>query len=389
MRRISLWLLITALLLHARGAGAQQPDSSSLLQAQNPPRAVQDQGSAGREKPAGYFYHGYGYGSESLVNPITLILHGGYGIMAMENRSNKPFDFPYKTGWENLWHNLAHPAAAIDAYGWVDFITGEIIPFSVNSKNAQYWPNYTMHLLGGGMSSRMMTEWFANHRYSHPRFFSLATITIYHMLNEVVENGDFRGYTVDPIADLYIFDPLSVVLFSNDRVARFFSQSLNYADWSYQLSFDPWRGTIQNNGQNFSMKWRLPWSQKWHLFYNYGNHGEAGFSYKLDQEKAVSFGAGLVAKNLVGVDGKDRSDLRSLTTDLVTTAGLFYDRNNSLMASVLYAGKLKSMLRVNVYPGLLHIGCFSPGLFALLDRDDRWTMGVQVQKLPIGLARRF
>jgi len=340
-------------------------------------------------QPSRFFYQGYPYGSQSLINPVTMVLHGGYGIMAMENRPHKPLDFPYKKGWDNLWYNLSHPIAAIEAYGWNDFITGEIVPFSINSKHAQYWPNYTMHLFGGGMSSRVMTEWFAYHHYPHPRLFSLATMTAYHLLNETIENGDFKGYNVDPIADLYIFDPLSIVLFSSDRVARFFSETLNYADWSYQLAFDFSRGTIENNGQNFSMKWRLPWSRKWHLFYNYGNHGEGGFSYKIDPERSISFGAGLVAKSLVGVDDREGKDVRSLTTDLVTTAGLFYDRNNSLMASLLYAGKLRSKIRLNLYPGLIHLGPFSPGLFALVDRDNHWTLGLQVRRIPFGFAQRL
>ena len=341
------------------------------------------------QQPSGYFYHGRAYGSESLVNPLTMILHGGYGIMAMENRPNKPLDFPYHEGWDNLWYNLRDPLGTIAAYGWTDFITGEIIPFSVNSKNAQYWPNYTMHLLGGGMSSRLMTEWYAWHGFPRPQLFSIATMTVYHLLNEVVENGDFKGRNVDPIADLYLFDPISVLLFSNDKVARFFGETLNFADWSYQLAFDPARGTIENNGQNFSMKWRLPWSRQWHLFYNYGNHGELGFSWKFDAERAISFGGGFVAKDLINVDGKSKNDLRSLTTDLVTTAGIFYDRNNSLLASVLYAGKLRSRLRINLYPGLFHVGPFSPGLFALVNRDNNWTVGIQLQKIPFGFARRL
>lgn len=338
------------------------------------------------QQRSAYFYKGYTYGSQSQVHPITMILHGGYGIMAMENRSKNILDFPYAAGWDNLWRNLFHPVAAVKAFGWADFITSELVPFSINSKQAQYWPNYTMHLLGGGMSSRMMTEWFAFHDYPHPQLFSIATMTCYHLLNEVVENGDFQGYNVDPIADLYIFDPLSIVLFSNDKVARFFSETLNYSDWSYQLSFDPRRGTIENNGQNFCMKWRLPGSRKWHLFYNYGNHGELGFSYKMDQERSISFGAGLVAKNLVGVEEKDQNYLRALTTNLVTTAGLFYDRNNSLMASILYAGKLEDYLRINLYPGFLRLGPFSPGLFAMLDRQDHWTLGIHWQRALVGLA---
>ncbi len=340
-------------------------------------------------QPEGFFYKGLPYGSQSLTHPVTMVLHGGYGILAMENRPHKPLDLPYEAGWENLWDNLLHPFDAINAYGWDDFIAGELIPFSINSSHAQYWPNYTMHLLGGGMSSRLMTEWFAYHHYAHPALFSAATMTVYHLLNETVENGDFRGYNVDPIADLYIFDPLSIVLFSNDKVARFFSETLNFADWSYQLAFDFGRGTIENNGQNFSMKWRLPWSRRWHLFYNYGNHGEGGFSLKIDRERSISLGAGLVAKNLVGVEDRESDDVRSLTTRLVTTAGLFYDRNNSLMASLLYAGKLRSRVRLNLYPGLIRIGSFSPGLFALVDRNNHWTLGLQLHKIPFGFAHRL
>ncbi|HQI48172.1 MAG TPA: hypothetical protein PLN61_05860, partial [bacterium] len=98
---------------------------------------------------------------------------------------------------------------------------------------------------------------------------------------------------------------------------------------------------------------------------------------------------GLVAKNLVGVDDREGEKVRSLTTNLVTTAGLFYDRNNSLMASLLYAGKLRSKVRLNLYPGLIRIGSFSPGLFALVDRDNRWTLGLQLHKVPFGFAHRM
>ncbi|HQG47383.1 MAG TPA: hypothetical protein PLG50_17120, partial [bacterium] len=53
-------------------------------------------------QPDRYFYKGLPYGSQSLVNPVTMILHGGYGILAMENRPHKPLDLPYEAGWENL-----------------------------------------------------------------------------------------------------------------------------------------------------------------------------------------------------------------------------------------------------------------------------------------------
>jgi hypothetical protein len=336
-----------------------------------------------------YFYHGSDQGSESLINPIFMVLSGGYDIIQAENRPNNPFEIDYKTGFRNVMSNLGSPFDNIRRYGWSDFFFTEVVPRSFQTTQAQYWPNYTAHLIGNGMSYRMMSEWYRFHRYPYPGLLSGLTMAAMHILNEVVENGDFAGSNVDPIADLYIFDPLGMVLFSFDPVCRFFSRTMSMNDWSSPFSFDPWNRTIENNGQNFIMKCRLPKTRSWSVFYYYGNHGQAGLSVRRQNGESFSLGGGMVSTKLVNAAGKDTSQVRYLTVKLAYTIGLFYDRDNSLLASLIYSDRKDNMVQLNIYPGLIRIASLSPGLFVLVNRDRHIITGVHLGKFPIGLAKRF
>lgn len=334
-----------------------------------------------------FFYQPISYGSESLIHPVRLILNGGFGILQMDNRGNSVTDIHFKTGLKNLTWNLSHPVSAIKQEGFSHFVQTQIIPLSFDDREAYYWPNYTLHLIGGGMSYRMMESWFFYHNYPYPKIFSLLTLTAYHFLNEVVESNDYVGYDSDPIADMYIFNPLGILLFSSNTVSRFFSQTLNMADWSYQISFNPASKSVENLGQNFVMKLWLNKSQSLGLLYHFGTHGELGLSFRQPDGDCFSFGLGLVANKLV--DQSNRRDLREITADLVLTAGLFYDHNNSLMASLIYSRTQDFKLRLNTYPGLFKIYNFSPGLFISLNQKNNLSLGVTIRFLPIGLATSF
>jgi len=334
-----------------------------------------------------YFYNGLDYGSQSLINPVRLILNGGLGILQVDNRSNNLSDIDFETGIENLWKNLSHPFKAISEEGEKEFFLNQVFPISSNRHKAYYWPNYTLHLIGGGMSYRMMAEWFDFHKYKHPKTYSVITIAVYHLLNEVVENSSYVGYCTDPIADLYIFDPLGIVLFSSDRVSRFFSETLNMADWSYQVSYNPEKGSVQNIGQNFVVKYWLTDNEDLGLFYHFGTHGEFGLSFRQPDGDCFSFGAGLVTKELIDISGS--TTFRSLTADFVVTAGVFYDRNNSLLASLIYSKSQDYKLRMNVYPGLFKIKNISPGLFLSLSQDNDISFGINLRLLPFGFAKTF
>ena len=336
------------------------------------------------DEPAGddgdqpyYFYHALPYGSESLVGPTRMITNGGFGILQMENRSNQIDDIQWANGWENLWKNLLNPWDSIEAKGWWNFVKSELLPFSVDGASAKYWPNYTNHLIGGGMGYRNMREWYRHRGYEHEKRWALATITVYHFLNEVVEMNDKTNWRVDPVADMYIFNIGGVLLFESDRVARFFGETLNMRDWSFQPLFDPRNGTLEGVGQNYMMRLRLGRTTPWHLFYHWGNSGELGLSREIGGGHSLSAGAGFVAKNLENVDGI------SETAQLASTFGMFWDRNGSLMASFLYTKDKDYRYRVNVYPGVVKLGALRPGFTFISTRTKEFVAGVTLGNVPL------
>ncbi len=331
-------LLLTLLLIPLQAATQEAPLS---------PRVPWTDTIPGKEGTY-YFYRGLDFGSQALISPTRLILNGGFGIMQVENRHNRPLDIMYGRGMRNVGKNLLNPGWSIGVNGFWDFLTREVIPISVNSGKAQYWPNYMNHLIGGGMSYRMMEEYYRFHEIPHSKWAAGATILAYHFLNEVVENDVLDGPTTDPVADFWLFNPAGVILFSNDRIARFFSETLHMADWSYQPVYIPNTQELHNNGQNYAVKYHL-----------------------------------LVAKNLLEVDEISK------TLDLAVSGGLFYDRDNSLLASLLYAKTKDYRYRLNLYPGLVKLGPLKPGFFMALNQDHRITYGVSfacVPLLPIGIG---
>ena len=333
-----------------------------------------------------FFYHHQPFGSEGVFNPVTTIVNGGLGILQISNRSNKISDIDFQNGLDNVTYNLSHPFSAISGYGWGKFIKSEILPTSLKRKKAQYFPNYTLHLLGGGATLKMFDEWYRWQRFSHPKVMAYGSWFVYHFLNEIVENNRYKGINVDPISDMYIFNTLGALLFSFDAAGRFFGETLNLRDWSFMPAYDPQLKTIENVGQNFVIKYKMPGSSKWYFMYHFGVHGAGGISYKRHDGKSFSAAAGLVADELV--DAETGGASRVLTTNLVWTLGFFYDIDNSLLASVILAGTKGYKVRVNVYPGLVRIGPISPGFFINIREDNKAVAGMMVRFFPIGLARR-
>lgn len=332
--------------------------------------------------PGHWFYQGLSYGSDALVHPVRLVFNGGFGTLQFENRSNRLSDLRLRHGWSRLWADVRRPVETIQLGGWNEFLGTEVVPVSAKRANAQYWPNYTLHLIGGGMSSRMMREWFEQNGWRHPALGAGITLSAYHLLNEVVEAGPRNAPSTDAIADLMLFDPAGVWLFSHDGVAGFFSRRLNLRDWSSQPAIDPVTGAVENNGQNFSMKLAIPGSDHWSLFYYFGNHGELGLSYRLASGDAISAGGGFQASALEDLGNGAQ------TADLVPSGGVFWDRHGSLLASLTTAKTSRDGMRLNVYPGLVRVFGEPVGLFVLRARDGGVVAGVHLASLPIGVAGR-
>jgi hypothetical protein len=331
-----------------------------------------------------FFYHGLDYGSEAMIQPASIVLIGGYSIFQTGDRDRDPFGVDYRNGWRNVWRNVADPIGGIRAFGWRKFLASEVFPTSLAPKSAQYVPNYEMHLIGSGMTFRQLSEWYGAHGFGHGRIWSAATCYTYHVLNEVVENDAYRGVNVDPIADLWIFDPAGIILFSSDRVCRFFGETLHMRDWSTPAAFDPVRRTIENNADDYMIRWKLPGSPAWSLFYHFGLNGLLGLSRTLADGSTWSAGAGAMTKELKSV----RSDGggRVMTADLIWNAGVYYDRNGSLMASLLFSGSRVYRTKLILFPGVVRVKGVSPWLFAALGRKNEIVVGGGVRWMPMGVS---
>ena len=341
--------------------------------------------SAEAQEKKCYFYHSLPYGSESTFNPLSLLANGGFDELQAYEYSHSLSQIPWKTGGRNVWLNITAPLPQINKYGWNRFIGNEIIPTSLNTERAQYFPNYMLHLVGGGMASRKVSEWYDAHGYPLPRILGALTAMSYHYINEIVENGDGVFYSnVDPIADLLVFDPLGIILFNFDGVSEFFSEKLSLNDWSMQPAISFYPLSVRNVGQNFVMKYPLNSSGKISLLYHFGAFGMLGLSFKTNDEEAVSFGLGVSSKRVYTVDTRNGSVTKSIVVGPI--GGVYWDRNNSLLASFVVCDSFNEIFRLNVYPGILKIFSVSPGIFASIGERGKCTFGMTLSVFPLGIC---
>lgn len=307
--------------------------------------------------------------------------------MQIDNRSQNPFELPYRAGMKNVLKNLRNPLKSISDYGWGNFLSREIIPTTLNPDKAQWAPNYFGHMIGEGMVYRKTIEWFEHHNYKHPTLFAIMIVTSSALLNEVVENGNYQGVSVDPIADLYIFEPLGILLFGFDSVEEFFSKTLNMSYWPFQPVYNPNTEEIENVGHNVIYKYQLPFSENVSMFYHYGVDGMLGLSYNIGGNRSVTVAKGLAIKDLV--ETGTNNSARTLTGTFVQSAGLFYDKDNSLIVSLIITPTKRYRIRLNVFPGILSYRKFSPGIFTAAGKDNDVIFGISIRLLPVGFGGVF
>jgi hypothetical protein len=342
----------------------------------------------GRDSTGRYFYTHPEYGSQSTFNPLSVLFNGGYDIVQTGMYDSYLFRIPYSKSARNVLDNIAHPARQISRHGWGAFIGTEVFPSSFRIDRSQYLPNYTLHVLGGGATYRMLCEWNAAHNMPYPAISAIAFATAYNFLNEVIENGAYTGVNVDPIADIWIFNPLGMVLFSSHRVARFFSVSVQVCDWSGMPFIDPVHGKIDNVSQNWAIKIPLPLVDRAKLFVYLGMSEVVGLSYSTKNDLAISGGGGFSVGNVVEADSGSATG-RIMTIHYAWNAGLFIDKNNSLLFSLLVSNSSVYKACANLYPlPNFHFGNFRPGFFAALGKKNDVVIGVTANVLPVSLSMR-
>ncbi|MEJ2721662.1 MAG: hypothetical protein P8181_11085 [bacterium] len=194
------------------------------------PVSAQTEGPA-RIQDTRYFYLGLPYGSDATFNPVRELINGSLGILQISSRWKSLGEIDWENGFDITWRSITHPVRTVDAYGRKEFLTSEVVPGQLRWNNLQYVPNYHLHLIGGGARNRAFIEWYEAHGFSHPGIWAMATTIFHAFAVETVEHQAAKGPTVDPVADMLIFDPAGALLFTSDAVARFFSRTLNMSIW--------------------------------------------------------------------------------------------------------------------------------------------------------------
>ena len=332
-----------------------------------------------------YYYYNpdNDFGSDLYFNPATLIMNGSFDILRNGGHTKNVFDQEYKKGFENVWRNISDPFTHIEKFGWNNFLTKEVFPVTANYDDAHYFPNYVTHMIGHGLLYVKTAEWYDYHEYPNPYLMSFLTGTFYQFINEAVENGRFTGSNVDPIADLMIFNPLGYLLFSSEFIKEFFSTTLPIYDWSLQPVYNPFNNNIENAGQQYFLHIKNPWSKKYSGFFYWGICGIWGLTCHSESGNNYSFGVGQIVNKL---QEKRLNKARFLTPDVDGVLSFFYDRNHSLLLSVLVTGPRLYNCRINVYPGFVKKGWFQPGLYVGFGEWDKFLFGITVASFPVGLV---
>jgi hypothetical protein len=331
-----------------------------------------------------YFFRPYDYGSEALFNPISVFVNGGCDTYQQLNRPSTFDAIPWKNGSTSVWRSVTSPLPVISDFGWNRFLSQEIFPTSLNRDRTQWVPNYMLHGIGGGMVSRKVAEWYDSNDYPLPYMLGAITIMASEFFNETVENGHSIYPNEDCIPDFLVFQPLGILLFSSDKVSEFFSSELNLNDWSQPVSISFAPLAFRNAGQNFVMKYALTQSKSTSVFFHFGNFAILGLSFKRNTEDAISIGAGLASTGVKSLPVQN--GVPSNTVESGPMAGIYYDRNNSLLASMVYSASRNCRFRLNVYPGVISSSYFSPGFFITIADPRIFIAGVTMKILPLGVS---
>jgi len=329
-------------------------------------------------------YRGYTYGSDAYYSPLTVLLNKGYDIFQLRKSPRNIWTFPYRTSWKHGVEDIFDsPGPIVERFGgWGRLARIELYPSSTKVNEFNWLVNYTEHLLGGGITMRMLDEWYRDHRVPYPRAWAMATTYAASVLNEMLEQQGGTVATAGNLADLLVFDMAAVLLFHWNQPTQFFARTLQIADWSNQAALTYPNHQLQNNGQYFSMKVPIGF-ERTRLFIRGGMGAQIGVSRKLDDEHHVSVGA--------GGDTQVRSidDTGHEKVKFAPSAGIFYDRNNSLLWSVT-SSPAANLVTVNVYPGVLRGLGNDTGLWAVYTRHNEVRFGLTYRNalgLGIGYGR--
>lgn len=336
-----------------------------------------------------YFLRDQDYGTDAIFNPASSVLNLGFDITRSNSYPNSVQEIDFQTGFTNTLWNLAHPGDTIKRYGgFGEFFAHEFFPYKdpTDPNYTQWMPNYTLHLLGQGMVSRKMTEWYHREGYSYPGLWAIGTMLTGALMNETVENNSYKGGNTDPIADFYFFNPVGILLYSFDPVARFFSSTVQVEFWPGQPALVLNELGIYNAAENYSVRIDPGLIDGVRILLYGGTEGMAGLSVDMPGGDTWSLAAGYRKVELKPVYRNGTRMYVPHETRGNVVGALFWEREGSLLASLKLDFGYEPAVRSNIYPGLIKLGGVQLGHFVWASESAGLVTGISFGTLPIGFG---
>ena len=343
-------------------------------------RAIRESWSRVPADDTRLLYKGFAYGSDAYYSPFTVLLNKGFDIFQLRLSQRNFWTFPYGNSWQ---HGIADvfrdPGPIVQRFGgWNRLSRYELYPSSFDTDKWNWLVNYTEHFFGGGITMRMLDEWYRAHDVPLPRVAAVLTTYAASILNEMTEQGSYPVATAGGVADLLVFDLGAVMLFHWRQPTHFMATTLQIADWSSQASFTFPNRQLQNNGQYFTLKVPIG-LQRTRLFIRGGMGAQFGLSRKLsDGEHHLSVGLG------GDTEVRDIDKTGHETVGFAPSSGIYLDRNNSLLWSVT-SSPAANLLTVNIYPGVMPAPLRGMGLWGVMTRHHEMRFGI-VHRGALGLG---
>jgi len=321
------------------------PAGGNLAAQHAPPPAAEPEAAS---PPTAFTDSRTGFGSAALVAPGAMLLNRGMSTLIYASTERRIGCIRWGCGWRSVKDALAHPVAAIErSGGWEQWLRHEFVPGSWDVWSWAWTANYGGHVLAGGITYRVAADWFAQRGVPHPRVTGAVFTWGLGLVNEVLESqGQERG-AATTVGDLYVFEPLGILLFSFDGVARFFGERLEAADWSPQAAVTFPDGAVRNVAQVISYKVPLPFTHRAKLLLLIGQISTTGIQVEMEGGYALGGTVGFAGQEQV-VD--PTTSFERLVAS--TSGGLYLSRANSLLASAV-VGQGSQPLALNLYPGVL------------------------------------
>lgn len=285
-----------------------------------------------------------------------------------------PEAFPQNDYFSNhvsVFNRVVNPVRSINRDGgWSTFFIDEFF-------SERVLPNLTLHMIGGGYDCRTLWEWYHYHGFPVPYLFAFLTSYLAHFGNESIEYNNSLLTSHDHIADLFVFDFVGNLMFMSEDVARFFRHTLQMRNWLGQPVYSMTERKIMNASTSYIFRPYL-FGETVRPFIYMGMHYLGGAAFRIDETDTMSIGVGLAVTKPFDPDRDTQSDY---FRKVRLACGVFYDREDALLWSLIINGTEQYVFRLNIYPEIFNSEYINFGFYVAIDDDRHFVFGVSMYKI--------